>query len=610
MSQLKECADSGETIFTVDGFRYMIPSSDNAISLTGPQQISLVTVFAISGPAKAIITEEWVRKTVENCKNTDDVFHEAFLVGVIFYGIREDEAEITDQARMYLSKLGNKWINYMTSADTGRELLPGPYVLLKNQLRDVWRLVDDVNRTCMVTLRPQPGVSKPLQLYGSDSQSLSIALPSRLRSQHNSTDSSIAGWRVVIKDNIHMQGIKTSLGNRAFHDTYPPQSQTADCIQRLMDRGVVILGKAKMTSFATWEEPVEYVDYQAPWNDRADRYQSPGGSSSGSAAAVSAYDWLDIAIGTDTWGSVTRPALWCGCFGLRPSIGSVSIREVEPCVESWDIPGFLGRDLAKCREFAAAWLQEEALVKEPKVSISAIIWPTDFWSIIDPDQCDLALKLVKDMESHLGLQHCKVSFDDIWKSEPPYEAGGLSLIDFIGPATAALAYDGYHNCDDFFDRYRKAFHHAPHISLPNRKLWGVGQRMSKMERDDGFNKIEIYARWFKERVLTGDRANAFVVLPLENMSPRYRDEVPNFKRPPQDGINALALAPVLKAPVLAVPISEIPYESRITEITENLPFAVAIMSPPGTDLMLMETIYDVLKSTGRPTVVKTGKKMF
>ena len=59
-------------------------------------------------------------------------------------------------------------------------------------------------------------------------------------------------------------------------------------------------GKTKMNSFANWEEPLEYVDYQAPWNPRADRYQSPGGSSSGSAAAIATYDWLDIAIGTDS----------------------------------------------------------------------------------------------------------------------------------------------------------------------------------------------------------------------------------------------------------------------------------------------------------------------
>jgi Asp-tRNA(Asn)/Glu-tRNA(Gln) amidotransferase A subunit family amidase len=55
-----------------------------------------------------------------------------------------------------------------------------------------------------------------------------------------------------------------------------------------------------MNSLANWEEPTEYIDYQAPWNPRADRYQSPGGSSTGSASAIAAYDWLDIAIGTDS----------------------------------------------------------------------------------------------------------------------------------------------------------------------------------------------------------------------------------------------------------------------------------------------------------------------
>jgi hypothetical protein len=55
-----------------------------------------------------------------------------------------------------------------------------------------------------------------------------------------------------------------------------------------------------------------------------------------------------------------------------------------------------------------------------------------------------------------------------------------------------------------------------------------GQKVSKMKRDDGFNKIEIYVRWMRNKVLTGDRANAFVVLPLENMSPRYRDEIPKW----------------------------------------------------------------------------------
>jgi Asp-tRNA(Asn)/Glu-tRNA(Gln) amidotransferase A subunit family amidase len=117
-------------------------------------------------------------------------------------------------------------------------------------------------------------------------------------------------------------------------------------------RELVITGKAKMNSFGNWAEPTEYIDYQAPWNPREDCYQSPRGRSSGRASAIAAYDWFDIAMSTDSkliaflrptrssifylhiliaaWGSVTRPALWCGSFALRPSLKGVLAKGVEP----------------------------------------------------------------------------------------------------------------------------------------------------------------------------------------------------------------------------------------------------------------------------------------
>ncbi|KAH3941954.1 hypothetical protein HBH98_095170 [Parastagonospora nodorum] len=69
---------------------------------------------------------------------------------------------------------------------------------------------------------------------------------------------------------------------------------------KVVERGISIVGKTKMTSFGNWEEPMEYIDYQASWNPRGDAYQSPGGSRSGSAAAIATYWWLDIANGTDS----------------------------------------------------------------------------------------------------------------------------------------------------------------------------------------------------------------------------------------------------------------------------------------------------------------------
>ena len=68
----------------------------------------------------------------------------------------------------------------------------------------------------------------------------------------------------------------------------------------MVDAGAILVGTTKLASFAATEEPTQYIDYQAPWNPRADGYQSPAGSSSGSGAAIGAYDWLDIAIGSDS----------------------------------------------------------------------------------------------------------------------------------------------------------------------------------------------------------------------------------------------------------------------------------------------------------------------
>ncbi|PGH08850.1 hypothetical protein AJ79_05854 [Helicocarpus griseus UAMH5409] len=390
-----------------------------------------------------------------------------------------------------------------------------------------------------------------LHLKSDDGQFLTVALPSRIKTQAIS-DLPIAGWRVLVKDNIHLQGAKSSLGNKAFYETYPPQPETAECIKRLIGRGVVILGKTKMSSFGNWEEPIKYTDYQAPWNPRGDRYQSPGASSSGSAAAVASYDWLDIAIGTGTWGSVTRPSLWCRCFGLRVRIGTVSTKGVEPCISAWDIPGLLGRDLGKCREFASAWLLEEALVKSPEPF--SVLWKTDFWKIVDHDQCKLAQQFIKDIELYLGLKQSEISFEEAWSESPPFGAAGLLLPDYINPqAMTALAYDAYHNRDDFRERYWNKFHANPYTTRPNQEVWTVGKMISKEDLDEAFERVGVYQRWFRNTILTEESTNALIVLPLENVVPRYRDELPMFKRPSQDGISALSLGPVMKSPVLAVP---------------------------------------------------------
>ncbi|KAL7917263.1 amidase signature enzyme [Trichoderma austrokoningii] len=561
-------------IFAVSETRYIAPSSERDLALpkTKAVELKLATVFSIS-PATSI-TVELICKSLDEYKH-DDVFREEFLACVVFNTSRKPS--ISDEAISLLREHGIKYV--VTSS---KDYLPGPHVIVDQELREVWKLVDDSNGTCMVTVKPQKDPSSTPEPFLIGSQTLSFAIPSRIKSDGH--PSPLAGFRILIKDNIDLEGIKTSVGNYAFYNTFPLRAKSARCVQKLVDQGVAIIGKTKLTSFGNWEEPMEYTDYQAPWNPRADRYQSPGGSSSGSASAIASYDCLDITIGTDS--SVTRPAHWCGCFGLRPSIGAISTEGIEPYVQTWDVPGILARDLKKCRKFAAEWLTFEKTSKASRAR-----------SFAHSAAAELNIKLVD------------MSFEAYWEASPPTKDAS-SLQRFINPATKVLAYDVYHNSEEFRRRHWQKFGRAPYTTLQNERIWSAGKTITQKERDEGFERINTYREWFRQTVRTNDNADAIVIIPIESTGPRYRDEFPEFQRPPQDGINALALGPVTQSPVLAIPIAEIPYQSRVSGREEKLPFAVALMGTPGSDLQLIDTSIQILLRLDIPTVVQTGRNMY
>lgn len=133
---------------------------------------------------------------------------------------------------------------------------------------------------------------------GDNHGQIDIAVPSRLKT-HASLRLPLSGIRVAIKDNFDLKGMKTSLCSRPYLQTYPVKMKSATCIQRLIDLGAEIVGKTKLCAFAQWEEPTEAIEYTSPWSPRADGFQSSGGSSNGSGAAIAAYEWLDITIGSD-----------------------------------------------------------------------------------------------------------------------------------------------------------------------------------------------------------------------------------------------------------------------------------------------------------------------
>lgn len=138
------------------------------------------------------------------------------------------------------------------------------------------------------------------RLGGDDPLTLDVPVPARqVESSGTCPVNPIHGKRVLVKDCFEIKGLQTTVGSRAYFELASRAEITAAAIQVLIDRGAALVGQAKLSALISREEPSECVDYDAAFNPRGDGIQSPAGSSSGSAAAIAAYDWLDYAIGTD-----------------------------------------------------------------------------------------------------------------------------------------------------------------------------------------------------------------------------------------------------------------------------------------------------------------------
>ena len=97
-----------------------------------------------------------------------------------------------------------------------------------------------------------------------------VPVPSRLYFKR-SEEQPLAGLRVTIKDNMHLAGVVTSLGNRAYAELYGEQQATAKFVTMLIGKGAVIIGKTKLSAFAGSEVPPnQCIDYFPPWNARGD----------------------------------------------------------------------------------------------------------------------------------------------------------------------------------------------------------------------------------------------------------------------------------------------------------------------------------------------------
>ncbi len=213
--------------------------------------------------------------------------------------------------------------------------------------------------TCLQHIeRYEPKVHAWVSVDETQARNQAAQLTQELRQGHDRGP--LHGIPVGIKDVFDIEGQITGAGVKDWSHT--PAREDAWLVGKLRQLGAIILGKTVTTPYAAFDPSVT----RNPW----DIQRTPGGSSSGSAAAVATGMCL-AAIGTQTGGSITRPAAYCSVCSCKPTYGTISLAGVVPLAPSFDHAGFMAENVADLRLF-----YEAILGPLPEVPLPQLIYPT------------------------------------------------------------------------------------------------------------------------------------------------------------------------------------------------------------------------------------------
>ena len=198
--------------------------------------------------------------------------------------------------------------------------------------------------------------------------------------------SPLAGVPIAIKDNICINGKKTTCASKILENFVPQYN--AEVIDRLEKAGLVIIGKTNMDEFAmgSTTETSAYGITRNPWNLE----HVPGGSSGGSCAAVAAGETY-LALGSDTGGSIRQPSSYCGVTGIKPTYGTVSRYGLVAYASSLDQIGPIAKDVTDC-----ATILEAIASHDVKDSTSVQREDYDFTSALVDDVRGMKIGIPRD----------------------------------------------------------------------------------------------------------------------------------------------------------------------------------------------------------------------
>ncbi|KAL7950679.1 amidase signature domain-containing protein [Trichoderma barbatum] len=534
-----------------------------------------------------------------NWTSIDDVFQPDFAQVVFLAGQKSSSTQ---------NLLG---ANAVVAPLDASDLPSGPYFVdSTGSAYKAYRLYNDFVGAFAESLLQKPdGSFETLSAKISSSATMSIGVPSRLYFTRTK-EKPLAGVRIGVNDLFDLNGVKTSNGNRAWYHFYPAAEKTAPAIQNLIDAGAVIVGQQIPAQFAQGgTATADWIDYHAPFNPRGDGYNDAGGSSTGGGASIAAYDWLDLAVGTDTGGSIRAPAALGGVFGNRPSWGSVSADGCMPLSPTMDTIGFLTRDPVLWDAAQAALYKSN--YKSYATGGKTLKWPKTIYSIggwPSPDDPtpfdDLTRALVDVRDKVVKLTGSELHVTEIaaeWNKARPKAAQNATVNEVLDRVyTTKVEKDIVQLVREPFYADYSAKHDGalPAVDPANTNRWDFADQTPDSELVAAETNRTMFRDWLRSELLTPDEetcSSAIMIYAtvLADAAPRniYLDPPkvnPKFSLP--------RIAPFAEVPDFAIPVGELEVNSTITNHTQKLPLGLGIMVAKNCDGVLTRLAQEMVKS--------------
>ena len=387
--------------------------------------------------------------------------------------------------------------------------------------------------------QPEPGIAP---------DALGAFVPGPRREHAPTGHGPLDGLRLAVKDLIDVQGEVTGGGNPDWAASQTPALRHSPAVAACLAAGATLVGKT-ITDELAFSLEGENAHHGTPLNPRApDRL--PGGSSSGSASAV-AGDAADIALGTDTGGSVRIPASFCGLFGMRPSHGRISLAGVVPFAPSLDTVGWFARDAATLRRAGQVLLGGST---DDDTAALPLVMLDEAWALADAE--------VRDALSPLTPAWCIAHRNDVFDAP---------MSDWLRAYQVLQAAEIREHLGPWLQARQPRFGPA------------IAPRFASVF---SFDEAET-ARWRRWRTRQSHRLHALLArepqvwaLPTSPTAPLRRDASGEQRGDFYQHTLALcALAGLAGLPQITLPVATLP---------DGTPIGLSLIGAPGTDLPLLD----------------------